>query len=104
MPFVSQNAEADRDALELERAAIGRRIDGCEALYLWLDHAGAPQLYDVMEAIDEELDGPFAERHRGLYAEYDRLSREIEAIDNALGWAEWRAQMSDYHASLGVLR
>lgn len=96
--------EDDRDELELEREAIGRRIDEREALALWLDNAAASALYDVMEAIDEELDGPFDQRHRGLYAEYDRLTREIEAINNTLGWAEWRSQMSDYYAGLGVLR
>lgn len=96
--------EDDRDELELERDAIDRRIGELEALYLWLDRAGASQLYDVMEVLDEVLNGPWDQQDRGLYAQWNRLTHEIEEIGNSLAHAEWRSQMADYHAGLGVLR
>jgi hypothetical protein len=90
------------DDLRAERDQVDARIDECEALLLWLDWAGAEQLYDVMEAVDQKLNGPSGWPHRGLYARYNALSREVEAIEHAIAFREWLDQRADYYAGLGV--
>lgn len=104
MPYKPNGYSEDHLAdLRAEADALDRRIGELETLYGWLDDAATPLLYDVMEAIDEELYGAPGQLQRGLYARWNALTREAEEIASDLGWREWRAQMSDYYAGLGVL-
>lgn len=91
MPYTANGYSAEDHLADLraEADALDRRIGELETLYGWLDDAATPLLYDVMEAIDEELYGTPTTLHRGLYARWNALIGEAEAIESDLGWAEY---------------